>query len=137
VSVARKAQENGINANLLRKWIGQYLLERERTPASTAPTELALEPETGSRQSSGVMPVAAMPSVAAATASSAFVPIVQTRPATAPASFFEPASPSMALRLHAQLPNGVQFDLGEANLETLSSVVQLLGRLPCSGSTKD
>ena len=31
VSVARLAQEHGVNANLLRKWITKYLLEREKT----------------------------------------------------------------------------------------------------------
>ncbi|WP_230948997.1 transposase [Burkholderia diffusa] len=30
VSVARLAQEHGINANLLRKWITKYLMEREK-----------------------------------------------------------------------------------------------------------
>lgn len=30
VSVARLAQERGINANLLRKWITKYLMEREK-----------------------------------------------------------------------------------------------------------
>ncbi|AJY62289.1 transposase [Burkholderia glumae] len=30
VSVARLAQEHGINANLLRKWISKYLMEREK-----------------------------------------------------------------------------------------------------------
>ena len=29
ISVARLAQEHGVNANLLRKWITKYLLERE------------------------------------------------------------------------------------------------------------
>lgn len=29
-SVARLAQENGVNANLLRKWITKYLMEREQ-----------------------------------------------------------------------------------------------------------
>ena len=78
-----------------------------------------------------------MPSVAVETSPSAFVPIVQALPAMVQASSVEPASPSMALALHVHLPNGVQFDLGEANLEALSSVVQMLGRLPCSGLTKD
>lgn len=136
VSVARKAQENGINANLLRKWITQYLLERERAPAGVTPAERGLEPETGSPQTSEAMPMAAVPSVAAGMAPSAFVPIVQAPSATAPASSVEPASPSMALALHVRLPNGVQFDLGQASLETLSNIVQMLGRLPCSGSTK-
>src|SRR5580698_6495155 len=30
MSVARLAQEHGINANLLRKWITKYLMEREK-----------------------------------------------------------------------------------------------------------
>ena len=29
-SVARLAQEHGINANLLRKWISKYLMKREK-----------------------------------------------------------------------------------------------------------
>jgi transposase len=131
VSVARKAQENGINANLLRKWIARYLLERERGPVGVTPAKLVLDPETVSSQISD-----AKPRVAVETVPSAFVPIVQALPATAPASPIQAASPFMAIALHVQLPNGVQFNLGEANLETLSSVVQMLGRLPCSGSTK-
>jgi transposase len=35
-SVARLAQENGINANLLRKWITKYLMEREKGIAGNA-----------------------------------------------------------------------------------------------------
>ncbi|MGF6472593.1 transposase [Paraburkholderia sp. JPY419] len=41
VSVARMAQEHGINANLLRKWITKYLLEREKG-ISPAPQEPVL-----------------------------------------------------------------------------------------------
>jgi transposase len=134
VSVARQAQENGVNANLLRKWITQYLLEREQGLSHATPTQPSLEPETDSPQPAQAKP---MPSVAAEIAPAAFVPIVQALPATAVVSSVEPASPSMAPALHVHLPNGVRFDLGQANLETLSTVVQMLGRLPCSGSTKD
>lgn len=35
-SVARLAQEHGINANLLRKWITKYLMEREKGISSTS-----------------------------------------------------------------------------------------------------
>src|SRR5258706_6505115 len=35
VSVARLAQEHGINANLLRKWITKYLVERESAASSS------------------------------------------------------------------------------------------------------
>jgi transposase len=132
VSVSRKAQENGINANLLRKWIGQYLVERERSPGSVTPAELVIEPEIAD-----AVLVATTLDVAAEMAPPAFVPFVQTLPATAPAVPVLPALPSTTLALHVHLPNGVQFDLGKANLEALSSVVQMLGRLPCSGSMKD
>jgi hypothetical protein len=29
-----------------------------------------------------------------------------------------------------------EFDLGKASLEELTAIIQMLGRLPCSGSTK-
>ncbi|MGT2430693.1 hypothetical protein ACU4HD_22125 [Cupriavidus basilensis] len=41
----------------------------------------------------------------------------------------------MAVALHVRLPNGVEFDLAEANVEELATIVQMLGRMPCSGST--
>lgn len=42
----------------------------------------------------------------------------------------------MALSLHVRLSNGVEFDLGEAGVDELATVIQMLRRLPCSGSTK-
>lgn len=147
VSVARLAQEQGINANLLRKWITKYLLEREKgiAPASQddatgeqerphAPEEIVLEGALavidgapidipGSRKRS--------PPVASATA---FVPVVAAPPAL-PAAPPSP-SPSMTLALHVRLSNGVEFDLGQASIDELTTVVQMLGRMPCSGSTK-
>ncbi|MGC3030445.1 hypothetical protein ACPUER_35950 [Burkholderia sp. DN3021] len=44
--------------------------------------------------------------------------------------------PPDVITVHVRLPNGVEFDLGEASLEELTTIVQMLGRLPCSGSTK-
>jgi transposase len=49
---------------------------------------------------------------------------------------FRRPSPSMTLALHVRLSNGVEFDLGEASIDELTTVVQMLGRMPCSGSTK-
>lgn len=43
----------------------------------------------------------------------------------------------MALSLHVRLSNDVEFDLGEASVEELATVIQTLGTLLCSGSTKD
>jgi transposase len=136
VSVARKAQENGINANLLRKWIAGYLLERERAALNGTPAKPIPEQEIVSRPTSDAMPIAPMPR-SAEIAPTAFVPIVAASPITAAASPDRPAAPPVAPALHVRLPNGVQFDLGQTNLEMLSSVVQMLGKLPCSGSTRD
>lgn len=136
VSVARLAQENGINANLLRKWIARYLLERERSPANVTPAERIPDQETSPPPTAEPMPITPMPHTAEI-ASAAFVPIVAASPAPAAASSARPTSPCVTLALHVRLPNGVQFDLAQANLEALSSLVQMLGRLPCSGSTQD
>ena len=46
-----------------------------------------------------------------------------------------PVVPAM-LRLHVRLPNGVEFDLGEAGLDALLPVLHILGDMPCSVSTK-
>lgn len=136
VSVARTAQENGINANLLRKWITRYLLERERGLANVAPAERIPEPQTSSPSTVGATPMAPI-SGASGTAPAAFVPIVAAIPAPAEASPARTASARVTLGLHVRLPNGVQFDLDHASVETVSDVVHLLGRLPCSGSMQD
>ncbi|RZL86883.1 MAG: IS66 family insertion sequence hypothetical protein [Variovorax sp.] len=48
----------------------------------------------------------------------------------------DPVRPPVAmLRLNVRLPNGVEFDLGEASLDDLSPVIRILGGMPCSGST--
>ncbi|WP_425128203.1 hypothetical protein [Burkholderia gladioli] len=67
----------------------------------------------------------------------AFVPVLTT-PSTVPAvsPVLPPDTSLMALSLHVRLSNGVEFDLGEASVEELATVIQMLGRLPCSGSTK-
>jgi transposase len=135
VSVARLAQENGINANLLRKWISRYLLDRERNLANQAPTECIAAPQTNSSSTVDVTPITPAPE--AVEAASPFVPIVAASPAPVAAPPVQPVPPSMTLALHVHLPNGVHFDLHHASLETLSGVVHLLGRLPCSGSTQN
>ncbi|WP_434661545.1 transposase [Paraburkholderia sp. A3BS-1L] len=137
VSVARLAQEHGVNANLLRKWITKYLLEREKntaqTPQDTIAREHELSPPAGEvidSVSDGrpdlIKPTAQTPAL------SPFVPIVAV-PSALPTP---PAVPVMALALHVRLSNGVEFDIGDASVEELTTVVQMLGRMPCSASTK-
>jgi transposase len=136
VSVARTAQENGINANLLRKWMTRYLLERERGLVNVTPAERIPDQQTPSPSTVDAMPIPSMPR-AAEIAPAAFVPIVVTGPGPVAASSAPPASSSVTMDLHVRLPNGVHFDLGQASLQAVSDVVHLLGRLPCSGSTQD
>jgi transposase len=56
---------------------------------------------------------------------SAFVPVVQTRL----------AAKVSRLGLGAQLPNGVKLDLSALGHDELSTILHLLCKLPCSGST--
>jgi transposase len=98
VSVARMALLHGVNANLLRTWMGKYQRHRGATDG-------------------GQTAVAAL---------SAFVPVVEAK---------TPARPAHA-RIGALLPNGIKLDLSDAGLDELSSILRLLGTLPCSGSTR-
>ncbi|AXE99244.1 MULTISPECIES: transposase [Paraburkholderia] len=137
VSVARLAQEHGVNANLLRKWITKYLLEREKnnapTPQDTVAREHDFPPSAGEiiDSVSDGRPDLIKP-VVQTSAPSPFVPVVAVSSAHPP----PPAVPVMALALHVRLSNGVEFDIGEASVEELTTVVQMLGRMPCSASTK-
>ncbi|MFN7883279.1 MAG: IS66 family insertion sequence element accessory protein TnpB, partial [bacterium] len=45
-------------------------------------------------------------------------------------------SVALKVRLHARLPNGVEVELSDADTGKLMPVLELLGRLPCSDSTK-
>jgi transposase len=121
MSVARLAQEHGVNANLLRKWITKYLLERESSRCAQAAEDGAVVLD-----ARDCVPVAMQGEVPAP----AFVPVVAVA-AAAPSS--QPAP--IAFALHVRLPNGVEFDLGQAGIDELSTLVQMFGRLPCSGST--
>src|SRR5580698_9297024 len=59
MSVARLAQEHGINANLLRKWITKYLMERESSRCAQAAQDGAVVVDSGgAAQVSDGVPVA-------------------------------------------------------------------------------
>lgn len=147
VSVARLAQEHGINANLLRKWITKYLLEREKGVSPTrqqenrgdraAPLDAEAVLQSGLlEQVDGVLIdlPASRKSTSLAPSPTAFVPVVASAPPALPA-----ASPlSMTLALQVRLANGVELELGGAiaSIDELTTMIQILGRMPCSGSTK-
>jgi transposase len=106
VSVARMALQCGINANLLRRWIRQSMGADMKTKRAN------------------------MPSVATAS-TSAFVPLRLTGSGTSSCA----PTAEIRARLHALLPNGVMIDLSDPGPGELLPVLELLGRLPCSGST--
>jgi transposase len=119
VSIARTAMEHGINPNLVRTWItthqrrqgqAELLVQTGGSPLGT-PTE----------QPSAVAP-----------AEPVFVQVVT--PVAPPTPI--PADHGMTVSLNVRLPNGVALELGNAGLDELTAIVQMLGRLPCSGSTK-
>ena len=106
VSVAGMALQCGINANLLRRWISQRM--------------------GADRKASRVD----IPSVAKACADD-FVPLRLAVPETVAVT-----SVALKVRLHARLPNGVEVELSDADPGKLMPVLELLGHLPCSDSTK-
>ena len=135
VSIARQAQQSGVHVSLLRKWIAQYLLERERTmpidalaaqPGAALPAMLQDPvPTNGISEVQG----------SANASSSAFVAVIPAPTTTTTTTLPEPALPCEGIALHVRLPNGVAFDVGKVRLETLTAMVQMLGRMSCSDST--
>ncbi|RQQ42340.1 transposase [Burkholderia stagnalis] len=131
VSIARTAMEHDVNPNQLRKWITTYqqrqLAQLQRAHDSAVIDGVPVDiPGATTRNPSVDSPLA-------------FVPVVSALPAASPLPLQPTTSPSevsKSVALHVRLPNGVEFDLGEANVEELTTIVQMLGRLACSGSTK-
>jgi transposase len=147
-SVARLAQEHGINANLLRKWITKYLMEREKgivlasqetraderdLPSSAVDVIAHEDFRRGVDESIDV--AGSSKHLLSAPSTSAFVPVVST-PSVPPLPLVLTATAPITLSLHVRLSNGVELDLSAASIDELSTVVQMFGRMPCSGSTK-
>lgn len=108
-SVSRLARECGINANQVSRWVREHSERRQRAVAvSTAPREAFV----------------AVPVEAA-------VPMSILKPTAASDS---PAVVRMCLQ--ARLPNGVVIDLRECDLRQAGEVIEALGRVRCSASTK-
>lgn len=137
VSVARLALEHGVNANLLRKWITKYLMQREAASES-GHRSVASVPNHHIVETIDTVPDDTPLNEPAASPQPTFVPVIASAPKP-PVVVHEPlpGPAAMAVTLHVRLPNGVELDLREASFEALTTIVQMLGRLPCSGSTKD
>ena len=115
VSVSRMALQHGVNANLLRLWItkSQMSTASHLEPAAqaqvsnTRPAFVAVQLESGAAHAPSNTPVRA--------------------------SYNQPKlAGARAMRLHAQLPNGVVLDIEAGRADELMPVLQLLGALACS-----
>ncbi|MFP4896712.1 transposase [Paraburkholderia sp. EG304] len=125
VSIARAAMDHDVNPNQLRRWIARYqpqILHDPREPDPMVIDGVSID-----------IPAPTVRSAGNANALPAFVPVIP-----APVSPSTPSTPvpSMALALHVRLPNGVELDFGEAGVEEITTIIHVLGRLACSGSTK-
>ncbi|MDB0529488.1 transposase [Ralstonia solanacearum] len=127
VSIARMAMNHDVNPNQLRRWIARH--QQSQIPCK----QDDLDPMVIDDVADAIR--RPMPAGAGnVDATAAFVQVVQPS-AVAAVSPLPPPSRLMSLSLHVRLANGVELNLGEANLEELTTLVQMLGRLPCSGST--
>lgn len=106
VSLARIARVCGINANVLSNWVRQD--ERQRG-GSAAP-------------GGDIIDVPAAP---------AFLAVQLAPTPAAPA-----AAPAPALDVHVRLPNGVTVELKLPDLDGAGRLLEVLGRMRCSASTK-
>jgi transposase len=134
VSIARTAIEYDINANMLRTWMTRY---QEKQKQALQEQEQAARGAITVEDAQIDIPSPPMRNLPIESPPSRFVPVVSALPmvpSVSPAP--QPFKPSLAVGLHVRLPNGVEFDFGEANLEELTTIIQMLGRMPCSGSTK-
>jgi transposase len=117
VSIARTAMDYGINPNLVRTWISQYQREQGRAGVAGLASELVNRTQ-------------------------AEVPVVAPSDEPAFVQVETPVLPPAAVKsvttfqLSVRLPNGVRLEVGQTSVEELETIVQMLGRLPCSGSTR-
>lgn len=104
LSLARIAQQCGINANVLSNWVRQH----DRSKGSS---------------------VALQGNAVDMPAAPAFVAVeMQASPPQ--------AAPPLALTVRARLPNGVTLDVQVPDVDGAGQLIDVLGRLRCSASTR-
>ena len=106
-SVSRLARECGINANQLSRWVREHS-ERHQRAVVTSPD----------------------------TAGESFVAMPITAATPPPPSATADSDQTVRMNLQARLPNGVVFDLREVDVRQAGAVIEALGRVRCSVSTK-
>ena len=109
-SVSRLARECGINANQLSRWVREHSERRQRAVMASSGT---------AREAFVALPVVAVPT-----------------PTTPPLAAADNSRQAVRMNLQARLPNGVVFDLREVDAQQASAVIEALGRVRCSVSTK-
>lgn len=107
VSVSRLARECGINANQLSRWVREHSQRRQRAVAVSSASRAAF----------------------------VAVPIEAAMPMPMPTATNDSAT-AVRMWLQARLPNGVVVDLRECGLAQAAEVIEALGRVRCSDSTK-
>lgn len=110
VSVARMAMQHAVNANLLRTWI---------TKAQRATLKQMVGSEVSQQVAQAFVPVKLEPA------------LMPKLPAIKAHSCAGKATPTLVL-MQVHLPNGVSIDLGQAPVQELGDVMQMLSALPCS-----
>lgn len=130
VSIARTAMEHDLNPNLLRTWVARYQKARGEPDLRLA----QVDGQRGEGLLLDATPTQAMVVAEASSPIPAFVPVVSLPQARPSPPSLQP--PEMRIGLWVRLPNGVELELGKTNLQEMATLVQMLGRLPCSGSTK-
>ena len=106
-SVSRLARECDVNANQVSRWLREH--------------------EHGGRARKAIASVVPAPA--------AFVAVAL--PSTSPIGARGCDTVVVAIDMQARLPNGVAIDLRGVELRNVGEVIDALGRLRCSASTKD
>ena len=137
VSVARMAKQHGVNANLLRAWISKWKTKSQSSQAITVRRAVSETAAQDVQEVQAFVPVQVQAvAVSAADASSAVTSMLTkvcgAASKSAAVSASASASASVSMRIQVQLPNGISVDLGQARMEELAGVMQMLCHLPCS-----
>ena len=106
-SLSRLARDCGVNANQLSRWVREHSQRRQ----------LAVAVSSASREAFVAVPVEAAATTPMPTAARDSLAV-------------------MTMCLQAHLPNGVVIDLRECDLRQAGEVIEALGRVRCSASTK-
>jgi transposase-like protein len=135
VSVARMAMQHGVNANLLRAWISKWKTKSQSSQAIRVRRAVSETATWDVQEVPAFVPVQVEAvAVSAADAPSAMtaMPTKACGAASKSAAISASASVSVSMRIQVQLPNGISVDLGQARMQELAGVMQMLCHLPCS-----